>query len=282
MRVLITGAGGMLAHSLGPELRGQGMEVEALDREGLDVEDRQAIEKVLDRVNPDAVVQCAAYTGVDSAEDEPERAYRLNAEAAGHMVDACQRRGALFVYPSSDYVFDGESAEPYDPDDDVAPLNVYGASKAAGEKEARRANRHLIVRTSWLYGSGGRNFVKTISRIAAERGVIKVVDDQVGLPTWTGSLSYIIARLLKVGAIGTFHAADAGAPICWYDFAREILEFQGIEAVVTPVSSDEFGARARRPRFSILDCAKTERMLGEKLPTRDASLTEYLSCMTLN
>lgn len=277
MKVLITGARGMLGRSLGEVLPEHGFEVVGLSRSELDVVDRAAVAERLDEHAPDIVIQCAAYTGVDAAEDDPVGAFGVNAEGARNVAVACQRRGTLFVYPSTDYVFGGESADPRGPDDRVGPLNVYGESKLAGEAAAREAGRWLIVRTSWLYGEGGRNFVDTISELGRQKKEIRVVSDQVGLPTWSGSLSHIFARLLKTNALGTFHAADAGKPLCWYDFARNVLDIQGIETVTVPVTSDEYGARARRPHFSVLDCSKTERTIGEKMPRRDASLAEFLS-----
>lgn len=277
MRVLITGGGGMLARSLAVELPRQGMEVVGLSRQSLDVLDADSVERQLDVHEPDAVIQCAAYTRVDDAEDERDLAFRVNADGAGIVASACQRRDILFVYPSTDYVFGGESSTPSSPEDAPAPVNTYGESKLAGEAAARSADRSLIVRTSWLYGHGGRNFVDTISDLAGKNREIKVVADQVGLPTWTGSLAYVFGRLLKAGAVGTFHAADAGEPVCWHDFARTVLEIQKIDTVILPVTSEEYGAKARRPRFSVLDCSKTERTIGENMPRRDASLAEFLS-----
>lgn len=278
MKVLVTGAGGMLGQALVRELRGQGEEVVGLSRSRLDVLDHAAVETALKEYRPNVVVQCAAYTAVDKAENAQEEAFLLNAASTENIAQACQRWGALLVYPSTDYVFSGELGRPYAPTDPVDPINVYGASKVAGEQAARLIPDHLIVRTSWLYGRGGRNFVDIISEIAASRKSLQVVSDQVGLPTWTGSLSYVIGRLLKVGAVGTFHAADAGEPLCWYEFARRVVKLRGLDpTVILPTSSEEYGALARRPRSSILDCTETEQVIGEPLPNRETSLVEYIA-----
>lgn len=276
MRVLVTGAGGMLAQALVPELERRGHRVVALDRAALDVTDEEAVSARVAAERPDAVVQCAAYTAVDRAEEEEEAAHRVNAAAAGHVARACDRTGACFVYPSSDYVFPGDAARPYRPDDPTGPLNAYGRSKLAGETAARGAERALVVRTSWLYGQGGPNFVDTISHLARERDVLRVVDDQLGRPTWTGSLARTISELMEARAEGIFHAADAGEPVTWYGFAREILTRREIDARVEPVPSSAFPRPAPRPRYSVLDCSKTEAVLGRPLPRWPDALDLYL------
>ena len=276
MKVMVTGAGGMLGQALVRELQAGSEKVVGFTRAELDVTKRYQVEKAIQSHCPDAVVQCAAYTAVDSAESDSENAFLLNATAAGYVAEACQRIGCLFVYPSTDYVFGGISAVPFRPDDPVAPQNVYGQSKAAGEEQARHAAESLIVRTSWLYGRGGKNFVQTIVDLSADRSTLKIVDDQVGLPTWTGSLAATIARLLKVRAVGTFHAADSGEGVSWYGFATEILARIGARTQLVPISSEEFGAQAPRPAYSVLDCSDTEELLGVSMLARENSLAEYL------
>lgn len=276
MKVLVTGAGGMLARALVPELERRGHRVVALGRGALDVTDEAAVSARVAAERPDAVVQCAAYTAVDRAEEEEEAAHRVNAAAAGHVARACDRTGALFVYPSSDYVFPGDAARPYRPGDPTGPLNAYGRSKLAGEAAAREAGRALVVRTSWLYGEGGPNFVDTISRLGRERDVLQVVDDQLGRPTWTGSLARTISELMEARAEGILHAADAGEPVTWYGFAREVLARRGIAARVEPVPSSAFPRPAPRPRYSVLDCSETEAVLGRPLPRWQDALERYL------
>jgi dTDP-4-dehydrorhamnose reductase len=277
VKVLLTGAKGMLATALIPELGGHGADVHALDRAELDVTDAAATMAAVADLRPDAVIQCAAYTSVDAAETDEERAFAVNAQGAGNVAEACQRFGSLFVYPSTDYVFSGVSTRPYPPEEPIRPLGVYGRSKAAGEVAALRAGRTLTVRTSWLYGAGGPNFVDTIVRISRERDRLEVVDDQVGRPTWTRTLAATIARLLKVGAVGTFHASDGGKAVSWYGFAEEILELCRRPVTLVRISSEALARPAPRPRYSVLDCTVTERVLGEPLPDWRDSLASYLT-----
>lgn len=276
MKVLVTGARGMLARDLVPTLAGDGHEVTALDRDRLDVTDGAAVAACVQVLRPDVVVQCAAYTAVDDAETEVAKAFRVNAEGARHAARACQKIGALFVYPSTDYVFDGMADSPYRPDDVPAPINAYGRSKLAGEEAAREAEHALVVRTSWLYGEGGRNFVDTIRSLSRQRAVLNVVDDQLGRPTWTVSLSRCLARLLTERAVGTFHAAGGGDPVTWYGVARELLEREGSATAVVAVSTSAFPRPAARPRYSVLDCSGTEAVVGMPMPDWKETLAGYL------
>lgn len=276
MKVAVTGAGGMLAQDLIPCLRWTGWEVHGLTRTHCDVTDPDSVHRAIGDLRPDIVVQCAAFTRVDDAEAEPEAAFRVNDQGALNVVEACQRFGALFVYPSTDYAFDGRSRRPYGPSDGVNPLGVYGRSKVAGEAHARQLENHLIVRTSWLYGAGGKNFVDTILRLAAIRTDINVVADQIGLPTWTRSLSGVLVQLLKVGAKGTFHAADAGDGISWHDLAAQLVSLCRKDVEVRPVTTAEYGLPAPRPNYSVLDCSTTEQVIGASMPSREKSLAAYL------
>jgi len=276
MRLLVTGAGGMLARAVLAVARARGDEVVALAHEELDVTDEAAVRERFRAERPDAVIQCAAYTAVDDAESDPDAAYLLNRDAARHAARACQKIGAVFVYPSSDYVFDGTASRPYRPADPVNPRNVYGRSKWLGELAAAEAGRSLVVRTSWLYGAGGRHFVDTVTRLAAERDTLDIVDDQLGRPTWTQSLAETIDKLLKVGAVGTFHASDGGVPVSWAGFAREIVRLRGAEARVRPISSSELRRPAVRPAYSVLDLADTEAVIGQPLPDWRASLARFI------
>lgn len=263
MKVVLTGAAGMLARAVRGEFERRGHEVVALDRAALDVTDASMVERTLAAVRPDVVIQCAAYTAVDHAEREENRARLVNAEATQHVARACRRVGARLVYPSTDYVFDGQSREPYRPDHPTAPINAYGRSKLAGEDAAREAGDYLIVRTSWLYGAGGRNFVATMLERARAGGPLRVVDDQRGSPTWTGTLAATSAELLERGApTGVYHASNRGETT-WYGLAKAALQLAGVEAEITPVSTSEFPRPAARPAYSVLDCSKTEAVVGE-------------------
>lgn len=262
MKVLVTGAGGMLAHAVVRELDGRGHEVAAFERERLDVTDTEAVDRTVREVRPDVVVQCAAYTRVDDAEREEVRALQVNATATGHVACACRAVGARLVYPSTDYVFDGTADAPYPPDAEPSPINAYGRTKLAGEAAARLAGEFLIVRTSWLYGAGGRNFVRAMLDRARDGERLRVVDDQRGAPTWTRSLAGTFIDLLEADApAGTYHVTNRGETT-WYGLAIAALEAAGIEAEVEPVGSDAFPRSVRRPRYSVLDCVGTEAIVG--------------------
>jgi dTDP-4-dehydrorhamnose reductase len=276
MKILVTGARGMLAQALVPELRGHGHEVVALDREALDVTDEGAVHRRIGAEAPAAVVQCAAYTAVDAAENDEPAAFRLNAEATRYVAGACQRIGARLVYPSTDYVFPGDGDRPYRPADATDPINAYGRSKLAGEQAALSASGAMVVRTSWLYGAGGPNFVDTIRRLAGERESLDVVDDQIGRPTWTVDLAWAIRELLETDAAGIFHATAAGEPVSWYGVARQVVDRFAPAVELRAVASAAFPRPARRPRYSVLDCTATEHAIKKSLPEWKASLARYL------
>lgn len=276
MKILVTGGGGMLARTLVPELRRRGHEVEAPPRSELDVTDGAALCARILQMRPGAVIQCAAFTAVDAAEEREAEAYQVNAEATANAASACHKIGAALVYPSTDYVFAGDARAPYGPEQPTDPLNAYGRTKRAGELAAREAGRWMIVRTSWLYGRGGPNFVDTIRRLAGERDRLEVVDDQVGRPTWTGTLARGIAGLIEGGAEGIMHLTDQGDPASWWEVAREVVRGIGADAEVVPVSSAHFPRPARRPGYSVLDCSATQEVLGETLPEWREVLAGYL------
>lgn len=242
----------------------------ALDRAALDVTNAAAVRSALRACAPDAVVHCAAYTRVDDAEAEARDAMAVNAVATSYLADAADECGAALVYPSSDYVFDGRTTSPYSPDDAVAPLSAYGQSKLAGEREAGRAARHYIVRTSWLYGAHGRNFVSTMLRLARAGQPLRVVGDQRGSPTWTADLAAMMLALLERGApSGTWHATNAG-DTTWFGFARAIFDEAGIDADLSETTSTDYAQRATRPRYSVLDCTATYAITGQARHWRDA------------
>lgn len=266
----------MLAHALLPELTRRGHEVVGLTRDELDVTDASAAQRRLASLRPDAVVQCAAYTAVDQAEIEIDAAFEVNAAGSERVAAACAAIGALYVYPSTDYVFGGDSLRPYQPGDPISPINAYGRSKAEGERAAMLAGRTLIVRTSWLYGEGGRHFVDSITRLARDRESLQVVDDQIGRPTWTGSLARGLAALIEREIQGIHHLTNSGEPISWFEFAREILSLQDIRTPLRPITSEEFVRPAPRPAYSVLDCHTTEAALGQPLEHWRAALGRYL------
>jgi dTDP-4-dehydrorhamnose reductase len=238
----VTGAGGMLGRDLLRELP----EAVALTRADLDVTDPEAVRAA---IGPeDTVINCAAWTDVDAAEEHEAEAMRVNRDGARNVAEAAGR----VVYVSTDYVFDGRADRPYEPGDQTNPLQAYGRTKLAGEQVTAAANgRHFIVRSSWLFGAGGRNFADTILRLAVERDSVKVVDDQVGCPTYTGHLAWSIRQLLDGERYGIHHRAADGQ-CSWFEFASLLVEHAGIDCAVVPCTRQEFPRPARRPEYSVL------------------------------
>jgi dTDP-4-dehydrorhamnose reductase len=269
VKILLTGAGGMLAHAVARRAETRGHDVVSFTRAELDVTNARAVERAISRARPDAAVQCAAYTRVDAAEDEEVQAYDVNARGTALVAQACAAVGARLVYPSTDYVFDGRSTKPYAPYAATAPLNAYGRTKLAGEVQATYADA-LVVRTSWLYGPAGRNFVRTILTRARAGEPLRIVSDQRGSPTYSFDLADTMLELLEqLAPAGIYHVTNAG-DTTWFDFAVAAVECAGLQADVTPVSSREFNTPAERPAYSVLDCSDTERLTGPLPHWRDA------------
>jgi dTDP-4-dehydrorhamnose reductase len=229
----------------------------ATDRHSLDLSDAGAIRRVVREARPDVIVNSAAYTAVDKAEAEERLALRINGEAPGVMAEEAKRLGALLVHYSTDYVFDGRADRPYREDDPVAPLGAYGRTKLEGERRVRASGcRHLIVRTAWVYGQGG-NFVGAILRQVERGAALKVVNDQFGAPTWARDIARVTGELIGKGAEGTVHVS-AGGKTSWYEVALEVLRLKALQAEVQPVGTADYGARAPRPGYSVLDNARLE------------------------
>jgi len=262
LTLFVTGGQGMLAHALRAEAAVRGHRVVAFSREDLDVTDRAAVHRALAASRPHAVLHCAGFTAVDEAEADPDAAHAINADSAASIAALCAGLGARFVYPSTDYVFAGDATRPYRPDDPVAPISAYGRSKLAGEQAAARAGNALVVRTSWLFGVGGRNFVSSILERARAGEPLRVVNDQRGSPTWTADLASVILRLLECRApAGVYHAANSGEAT-WYDLACAALRCAGLSAPVLPVTTSDMASPAPRPRYSVLDCSATAAIVG--------------------
>ena len=279
MNILVVGRSGQLAKSLGeaaahfPDLK-----LAFAGRPDTNVETPGSAAAAIAGMRPDLVVNSAAYTAVDQAEDDRERAFRVNAAAAGEMAEAAKAIGATLIHLSTDYVFDGASTNPYSEDAPASPINIYGQSKLAGEQAVREAGgNHLIIRTSWLYSPFGGNFVKTMMTLADERDEVGVVDDQRGCPTSALDLAEALLRIaLRVhGRSGLYHLAGTGET-SWCGFARQIMEERnrlGLKAAtVRPLASSEWPTKARRPRNSVLDSAALERDFGFRLPDWHDSL----------
>jgi len=275
VRVLVTGAGGQL----GADLLGAfaDHEVVGLDHGQLDVTDEAAVVAAVRDHGPALVIHAAAFTKVDLCESEPEAAWRTNALGAWWVARACVLGDAAMVHVSTDYVFDGTSTRPYTEFDAPNPQSVYGRTKEAGEQLVRRTlDRHYIVRTSWLLGAQGANFVKTMLRVGRDRGAARVVDDQTGSPTFTADLAPAIRRLAVTGRYGTYHLTNAGT-CTWFELARATFEEAGLDVDLTPIDTAAFGAPAPRPANSALENL-TARLVGlPPLPPWRQSLTRLVA-----
>jgi dTDP-4-dehydrorhamnose reductase len=278
---LITGAGGMVGSDLSEELTSRGEAVVALTHSDLDITDSRCVQSVITEHAPSIIINCAAYTRVDQAETEEPAANAINGSAVELLAAAANECDALLVQISTDFVFDGSSSVPYDVTAPTAPLSAYGRSKLLGEVAARHASKHLIVRTSWLFGTRGPNFVEAIrNQIAKGTDPLRVVEDQRGRPTYTPHLANAIIRLATHAsqsddARGVFHYAD-GDECSWFDFAQAIVEETGATTRVKPVSTDEFPRPARRPSYAVLSTARYERLTGVRPEPWREGLREYL------
>jgi dTDP-4-dehydrorhamnose reductase len=274
LKIVVTGASGMLGHDVVRAARYVNHDVVALSHDELDVVDPDAVERVMQAERPDAVVNCAAYTNVDGAQDDLETAMAVNADGAHNVAAAAAAVGASVIYPSTDYAFDGSKGSPYVESDDTRALSVYAQSKVAGEHETVTANpRHWIVRTSWLFGVGGKNFVETMLTLGRELGEVMVVRDQVGCPTYTGHFADALVQLLDGEEYGIHHIAGGGQ-CSWYEFAEEIFSQAGVDCRVLSCTTDEFPRPAPRPPYSVLG---TERERALYLPGWREGLSSYLA-----
>ena len=293
-RILLLGANGQVGHELRRSLADLG-EVILTTRTGVvesgvpcevaDFDQPESLAGLVERISPDLVVNAAAYTAVDRAEDDVEAAFRANAEAPGHLARACAARDALLVHYSTDYVFDGQSTRPYRPDDDTAPLGVYGASKLAGEEAIRESGcRHMIFRTAWVYGNHGSNFMRTMLRLGAARDELRVVADQYGTPTPACLIADVTARALQtaLGRSGIWHLTATGE-ISWHGFAQEIFKQAIAKGIllkapeVVAITSDGYPTRAKRPAYSCLDTSKLQQDFGVSPPDWRTGLTQVLA-----
>ena len=273
MKVLVAGAAGMLGSDVMLAAGNAGHDVVGFGHTELDVTDAAAVDSKLAAEGPDVVVNCAAWTDVDGAEEAEERAMAVNGTGAGNLAAAAAAVEATVVYVSSDYVFDGAKGAPYLESDQPAPLSAYGRTKLAGEEATAAANpRHFIVRSSWLFGIGGGNFVETMLRLAADHGEVLVVRDQVGSPTYTWHLAHGVVRLVEGLEHGIHHMAAAGT-CSWYEFAREIFEQAQVECKVLSGTTDMLGRPAPRPPYSAL-ASQREHAIG--LPPWQDGLAGYL------
>lgn len=279
MRILVCGASGQVGHELVDRAAAYGLEALGMTREQLDITDGAQITRLIDQLEPGMIINAAAYTHVDNAETHREQAYAVNRDGAARLAEAARRAAIPLLHISTDYVFSGEARIPYREGDEVAPTGVYGASKLAGETAIQAAlDEHLILRTSWVYGAHGHNFVKTMLRLGRQRNSLSVVADQFGCPTQAGSIAEVLLQLARRYAEqgrlawGLYHYSGR-SPCSWFDFAVEIFrqaQAKGLlsrQPQVSPITTGQYPTPARRPVWSVLDCSRFETTFG--IDTRD-------------
>ncbi|MEW9699972.1 dTDP-4-dehydrorhamnose reductase [Paenibacillus sp. SI8] len=275
MKILVTGANGQLGQDLVKHL-GNEHEVFGLGRDQLDITNENQCYKVISDLKPDAIIHSAAYTAVDRAEAEEDLAYRINAFGTRNLAVAAEKIGTRLCYISTDYVFDGTASKPYREYDTTNPQSIYGKSKRAGERLVESiSSRYFIVRTSWVYGLYGVNFVKTMLKLAQDRDTLKVVNDQIGSPTYTVDLAQFLERLVQTEKFGVYHASNSG--FCsWFDFACAIFEESGLHIKVEPCATEEFQRIASRPRYTAMEHLAIRANGFEDLRHWREGLTEFL------
>lgn len=298
MKILITGINGQLGHDAAEEAKRRGhivygtgttseysgsarlmCELDGYIR--MDITDDASVSEVMDAIKPDGVIHCAAWTAVDKAEDEECRdmAVKVNADGTANIAKACKRINAKLIYISTDYVFDGEGTKAWGPDEtDYRPVNQYGLSKLMGEKAvAENLEKFFIVRISWVYGINGNNFVRTMMKLSESHDALRVVNDQIGLPTYTRDLASLLMDMIQTKCYGYYHACNSGEYISWYQFACEIFKMTGADVNVIPVTTEEYGlSKARRPKNSRLDTGKLKKAGFSELAEWKDALGRFL------
>ena len=280
MKVLVTGANGQLGYDVIKRLNALGDEPVGADREEFDITDGKATEDYITALRPDVIVHCAAYTAVDKAEDDRAICRNVNVDGTRTLALACEKIGAKLVYISSDYVFGGSGTQPLEIDAPKDPQNIYGITKLGGEEEAKKCQKHFIVRTSWVFGINGGNFVKTMLRLADSHEKLTVVDDQTGSPTYTPDLARLICDMIKTEKCGTYHASNEGY-CTWAEFAKEIMRQAGKATEIVPCTTAEYPAKAKRPENSRLSKKCLDDAGFDRLPPWQDALARFLKELDL-
>lgn len=277
MKVLVTGVKGQLGYDVVNELEKRGHDTYGTDVDNMDITDSTAVEKIIKEYMPDVVIHCAAYTAVDNAEDNIDLCRRINKDGTENIARVCKEIDAKMIYISTDYVFDGQGTRPWEPEDKADPLNVYGLTKYEGEQAVQKyLDRFFIVRIAWVFGVNGKNFIKTMLRLGKERGAVSVVNDQFGSPTYTFDLARLLADMAESDKYGIYHATNEGDFCSWYEFACYIFEAAGMNVKVTPVTSSEFPAKAKRPENSRMSKDKLSAKGFERLPDWKDAVKRYV------
>lgn len=278
MKILVTGYKGQLGYDVVNEATSRGIEAVGVDIDEMDITNQEQVNTVIKSGSYDAVVHCAAWTAVDKAE-EPElydTVIKVNATGTKYIADVCEELDIPMMYFSTDYVFDGEGTTPWNEYDERHPLNVYGLSKAQGEEFVEKLKKHFIIRIAWVFGKNGNNFIKTMLRLGKERGAVSVVNDQIGNPTYTYDLAKLVVDMIQTDKYGKYHATNSGNFISWYDFACEIFKQAGMDVKVTPVDSNQFPAKAKRPKNSRMNQTELDKNGFNRLPEWQDALGRYL------
>jgi dTDP-4-dehydrorhamnose reductase len=271
MKVLVTGANGQLGYDVVKRLEENKIQYLGIDKDTVDITNKNQVKKIINDYKPDTVIHCAAYTAVDKAEDEKEICHAINVLGTRYIAEACKKNNAKMVYISTDYVFDGEGEEPFKETDKPSPINYYGQTKYEGELEVKKMlEEFFIVRISWVFGINGNNFVKTMLKLAETRDEISVVADQVGSPTYTYDLARLLVEMINTDKYGVYHATNEGY-CSWYEFACEIFKQAGIDIKVNAIKTEDYPTRAKRPKNSRL-CKKQ----FTELKNWRAALSNYL------
>lgn len=277
MKFLVTGVGGQLGYDVMKELKKRNYFAVGVDSAEMDVTSITAVEDTFNNIKPNVVIHCAAWTAVDAAESNIDECFLVNATGTENVVNACKKAGAKLIYISTDYVFDGNGTVPWKTDDAVNPLNVYGASKYVGEQAVLSYEKSFVVRTAWVFGKNGRNFVKTVLKLARSNNELNFVNDQIGTPTYTADLARLLVDMAETDKYGIYHATNEGGYISWYDFTKQILKECSInDVVVNPVPSSQFKTAAKRPFNSRLDKSKLLANGFKPLPDWQNALKRYL------
>lgn len=284
MRVFVTGVGGQLGHDVMNELKKRGHEAIGSDVQGncdvlLDITDVDAVKEAIGKVQPEAIIHCAAWTAVDAAEKQEELVRAINVDGTANLTVACKENGCKMMYISTDYVFDGQGNTPWEPDcKDYKPLNVYGQTKLEGELAVvSTLENYFIIRIAWVFGKNGNNFVKTMLNVVKKYDTVRVVNDQIGTPTYTLDLARLLVDMIETDKYGYYHVTNEGGYISWYDFACEIFRMVGYTTKVLPVTTEEYGlSKVARPFNSRLDKSKLMETGFEPLPVWQDALARYL------
>lgn len=279
MKVFVTGVKGQLGYDVVKELERRGITAVGVDIDEMDITDAESVDRVIREAAPDAVIHCAAFTAVDAAEEQQELCRRVNTEGPRNIARVCKNLDIKMIQISTDYVFSGEGDRPWEPEDKCGPKSIYGLTKYEGELAVQELlDKYFIVRIAWVFGINGKNFVKTMLNLSEKYDTLRVVNDQYGSPTYTYDLARLLVDMVQTDKYGIYHATNEGT-CSWYEFACAIFEEAGVPVKVIPVSSEEYGAKANRPKNSRMSKEKLTEAGFERLPSWQDALSRYIKVL---